>query len=81
MFPILTIKQHCQTHFQVVRLLYVSKYLRTDIVFDVYRFYSLKAVARLKRDFGAICRILTTSGNIPSKWQSFLRDRVRTGLN
>ena len=55
--------------------MYSSKYLRTDIVFDVYRSGSLKAETRSKRGMGARCRV-TASGKIPPNWQSFLRDSL-----
>ena len=53
--------------------MYSSKYLRIDIVFDVYWSSSLKAEARSKRGIGSRRRV-TDKGKIPQNWMSFLRD-------
>ena len=49
---------------------YITKYSRTDIVFDVYKPSSLKAETRSKRGFGAR-QLVTGNVNIPKNWQSF----------
>ena len=52
---------------------YLTKYRRTDIVFDVYQPSSLKAEARSKRGRG-VRRRVTDKGKVPSNWRNFLRD-------
>ena len=49
------------------------KHNRTDIVFDVYQSSSLKAETRSKRGHG-VRRRVTSTGKIPSNWQSFTRN-------
>lgn len=52
---------------------YSTKYLRIDLVFDVYQPSSLKAETRTKRGHG-VRRRVTSMGKIPRNWQNFLRD-------
>ena len=60
--------------------MFSSKYLRTDIVFNVYRSGSSKTETRSKRGMGARRR-MAASGKIPPNWQSFLCDsRNKTEL-
>lgn len=50
---------------------YLTKYSRTDIVFDVYQPSSLKAEARSKLGRG-VRRRVTEKGKVPSNWRNVL---------
>ena len=52
---------------------YCTKYQRVDIVFDVYKYASLKSETRSKRGQGMRRRVTGTS-KTPSNWRNFLRD-------
>lgn len=54
---------------------YNVKYVRMDIVFDVYLPSSLKSEARSKRGQGARRRV-TEHGILPRNWHSFLRNNT-----
>ena len=54
---------------------YSTKYIRTDIVFDVYQNLSLKTETRETRGSGTRRRVSPT-GKIPPNWRSFLRNNT-----
>ena len=52
---------------------YGATYKRVDVVFDVYRRFTLKGEARVRRGQGMRRRGTCTS-KTPTNWRSFLRD-------
>lgn len=52
---------------------YAAKYKRVDIVFDVYKKFSLKSETRTRREEGIRRRVAGTT-KTPQNWRSFLRD-------
>ena len=53
--------------------IYGATYKRVDVVFDVYRRFTLKGEARVRRGQGMRRRGTCTS-KTPTNWRSFLRD-------
>ena len=52
---------------------FFAKYRWTDIVFYIYLPSSLKSETKSKQGCGVRPR-MTSTGKVPSNWQSFLRD-------
>ena len=51
---------------------YARHYYRTDVVFDIYKPDSLKAMTRSKRGTGIWCKVVGSS-RLPGSWNNFLR--------